>query len=84
MSRKVSACRRAIENAKKRLIKKAVAKKCLWENFGYCEVMNLRDKYHWDWTINTDDNQAIQSAITRFSNWCSSFSYSDLQKYMAA
>lgn len=84
MAKKLNTCNRDIASAKRRLIKKAVKKKGLWENFGYCEVMNLRDKYHWDMTINADENHEIESAITDFADWCSTFSYTDLQRYMTA
>lgn len=83
-SKRVSACYRAIASAKKRLVKRAVKEQKVWERFGYCELINLRDTFHWDWTISADDYQIIQSALTEFENWCTSFSYEDLQQYMTA
>lgn len=60
---------KAITTAKVRLLKKAIANKGVYENFGQREVQALEDKYI-NSSCYTSDMNTARNAIQAFSEWC--------------
>lgn len=74
----VSKLRKAIEQKKNALIKKA-NKRGIYENFGQKEVMELKDKFNYDELVYGDSSEREKAKlIDVFEDWCMNFDLSYL------
>jgi len=73
---KEATTRRAIEQAKTRLKRKAKAKG-LWEDFGQDQVRAMRDHENCN-PYGTQEQRNIAAMVDQFDNWCQNFSLTDI------
>ena len=62
------------------MIKKAIKKNGIWENFGQKEIRQLKDKYHYNNYANQwkPEEYKIKLAIQELDDWASHFDLSQL------
>lgn len=63
------------------MIKKAIKKDGIWENFGQDELRKLKDKYHYNPYANKYSNEneyRIHQEINELNEWAKSFDLSQL------
>jgi len=62
------------------MIKKAIKKNGIWENFGQKEIRQLKDKYHYNNYANqwNPEEYKIKLAIQELDDWASHFDLSQL------
>ena len=69
-----------LKNFKQTMIKKAIKKNGIWENFGQKEIRQLKDKYHYNNYANQwkPEEYKIKLAIQELDDWASHFDLSQL------
>lgn len=62
------------------MIKKAIKKGGIWENFGQDELRKLKNKYLPASSLNAKNYDEIKKMLDEYDNWASNFDLSQLKK----
>ncbi len=73
-----------LKNFKDKMIEKAIKNKGIWENFGQKELSKLKEKYHYNNFLKSDDcldkkEIEIRNTINELDDWASHFDLSQLK-----